>query len=1020
MKISIASIGIRVTGGLLALAAILAFVGWLSSYQLGSIEELVSTQVMETSNARHLSKSIIFENEQIAALVKEYILTEKKGRKLEIRIVINDGLRTTQEYMRQVSNRQLTPIENDMFDKIGAVYAQYLETLKTLLGSYNIEGKPQGETMRATADFRDIHAHLITLLLQFDKVETDMMYNSWGFFKDKVRLIKTSILLFSTIALLFAVALGIIMSRSITRPISQLVKVLEQYGSGDFSVRARVNSRDEIGYFANRFNMMLEQLQEAHQRLSDTIDFLPDATFVVDNEQKVIAWNKAIEEMTGVPAGDIVGKGDQAYALPFYGEKRLILIDFVFDEDPDSQKKYASFEKKEHTFYAETYAPYLYEGKGAYLWVTASPLIDKLGNRVGAIESLRDITDRKHAEEVIQSEKHRFLTLVENAPFGLVLIDIDGNFKYINSKFKEIFGYDLEDIPNGKTWFRKAFPDQEYRRRLISLWQIELDRFEKHSAVKKMTERTFNVICKDGTEKIVNFIPVQLESGEYLLVCDDITDRKHAEEELKQHRDHLEELIRERTVELATAKEAAETANRAKSSFLARMSHDLRTPLNAIMGYAQILKGQENLLYKQRDQLNTIQESGEHLLSLINDILDLSRIEAQREEIQREAFNLPALIHEVLSASGVKAAEKRLSFLYEEDPSLPAIVRGDTRKLRQVLINLLDNAVKYTEEGSVTLKVTSSGLRVPGEEESLHHPVSGFTFHVSDTGIGIPREQIEAIFEPFMQGDLRATEGIGLGLAISRHLVELMGGRLSVESAPGKGSAFTFVLELEVEEGAVAPEATEKVIIGYHGERKRILIADDNPTNLAMLVSVLEPLGFTVETAGNGEETVKKAATTKPDLILMDLLMPVINGHDALCRIRGDERLTHIKVIGVSAAVADRERTEEFAADCDGFIAKPVHIKALLEKLKGQLGIEWIEGEAEPVSLKEEPVVMPSDDVLMEIIGLAERGDYTGLEGILSSLTDDRHAAFRRRIRAYAKTYDDEGIINYIKGAHHG
>ncbi len=624
-----------------------------------------------------------------------------------------------------------------------------------------------------------------------------------------------------------------------------------------------------------------EELRESEQRLSQIFDFLPDATFAIDVDGKVIAWNKAMEEMTGVKSDYMLNKGDYEYSVPFYGVRRPIMIDLVFYSDEEIKKKYHSVVKQGDILLAEADVPVKGEEIRA-LSGKACPLYDSKGNIVGAIEAIRDITDRKAAES-----------------------------------------------------------------------------------------------------------------------------------ELKTHRDHLEELIQERTTELAAAKEAAERANRAKSDFLARMSHDLRTPLNAIMGYAQILKRQENLLDKQRDQLSTIQESGEHLLALINDILDLSRIEAQKEELQQEAFNLPALIHEVLSATGVKAADKQLSFLYEEDETLPALVRGDPRKLRQVLINLLDNAVKYTPEGSVT-------LRVAGEEEPLPYPVSSIRFQVSDTGIGIPQEQIEAIFEPFVKGDALIAEGIGLGLAISRHLVEIMGGNLSVESNPEKGSVFTFTLELEVpEEKEATPMEPEKTIIGYQGEQKRILIADDNPTNLAMLVSVLEPLGFIVETAENGEETITRTAAAHPDLILMDLLMPVTNGHDALRRIRDDESMTRIKVIGVSAAVADKERTEKFVADCDGFIAKPVHIKTLLEEIKEQLGIEWIKSE-EPVTLMEETVTMPPDDAVAGMLLAAEKGDYTNLERLLNSLTDDIYTAFCNKIRAYAKTYDEEGIIAFIKGADHG
>jgi CheY-like chemotaxis protein len=469
------------------------------------------------------------------------------------------------------------------------------------------------------------------------------------------------------------------------------------------------------------------------------------------------------------------------------------------------------------------------------------------------------------------------------------------------------------------------------------------------------------------------------------------------------------------------------------------MSHELRSPLNAILGYAQILKRQENLTGKQRDQLNTIHRSGEHLLALIRDILDLARIEAQKEEVEPVEFNLLTMIHEVLSTTRVKAIKNNLSFSYEELSSVPAMVRGDARKLRQVLINLLDNAVKFTEEGSVTLRVSGVRCQVSGNgKEKEQSSIISLQFQISDTGIGIPEERIEQIFEPFTHEHSkdRVIEGTGLGLAITRRLVDLMGGKLLIESEVGKGSTFTVELVLEVlEELAVETIAPEKVVIGYtcrepsrtKGERKKILIVDDNITNLSMLISLIEPLGFEIETAENGEEAVRMAAESRPDLILMDLLMPVMDGDKALMQICKDDELKAIKIIGVSAAVADKERTEAFAADCDDFISKPVDTEVLLDKLAEQLQIEWIEAEDGRRETRDEgrgtkdeeasPVKMPPRAVLDTIIQCAERGEFTKLGKIFDELEseDAGYSGFCAGVREHARRYDDERIIDYIK-----
>lgn len=419
--------------------------------------------------------------------------------------------------------------------------------------------------------------------------------------------------------------------------------------------------------------------------------------------------------------------------------------------------------------------------------------------------------------------------------------------------------------------------------------------------------------------------------------------REVAEAELTRHRDKLEELVSQRTEQLLVAKEHAESANLAKSDFLSSMSHELRTPLNAILGYAQILKRHDNLNETQQHQLQIMHSSGEHLLMLINDILDVSKIEARKMEITTLPFDLPALLSQVYSLTRLQADEKELRFSYEAASDLPHYVLGDERKLRQILLNLLSNAVKYTRKGGVVLLVSYDGL-------------DGGILHcaVSDTGIGISPDKLEAVFEPFTQlaSNRQVREGTGLGLNITRQLLTLMQGSIKVESTPNSGSVFRMelplprVMELEI----IEEIQQQQSIIGYQGERRSILVVDDNISNTAMLVSLLEPLGFDISTAENGRIALQQATEDHPDLVIMDLVMPEMDGLECIRELRENAELSGMKIIGASATVTDSNSKEAFVASCNVFVTKPIQIDLLLELIGEQLGINWNRAVSKPLA----------------------------------------------------------------------
>ena len=418
----------------------------------------------------------------------------------------------------------------------------------------------------------------------------------------------------------------------------------------------------------------------------------------------------------------------------------------------------------------------------------------------------------------------------------------------------------------------------------------------------------------------------------------EIEERTRIEHELSNYRDHLEEMVKQRTEELAQSTKEAEDANRAKSVFLANMSHELRTPLNAIIGFAQLLQHNAKLLFPEaQESISIIYRSGEHLLTLINQVLDLTKDDVGRLTLNLSDCDLFGLLAEIESFFSLKIKSKSLSLTVHRADDVPQYLRADAVKLRQVLINLLNNAVKFTDAGGVTVRVR----RLPSDAET--HILS---FEIEDTGRGIAKEELPLLFQPFMQTESgrQAQEGTGLGLTLCRRFVKLMGGNIDIRSALNRGTTVIFSIHAGLSEMIEPPRRAARHAIALEpGQpRYRLLIADDKPDNRTLLIKLLAPFGFDLREARNGQEAVDISQEWPPHLIFMDLRMPILGGYEAVAEIRRRASENAPVLIALSASSIEEELSTALSKGCQHFLRKPFQSSEIFESLERFLGIRFV------------------------------------------------------------------------------
>jgi PAS domain S-box-containing protein len=847
--------------------------------------------------------------------------------------------------------------------------------------------------------------------------------------KDEIFQLRTnymqSVILFTFLLFLLIMLLSHIFTRKISHRIDDILLFLKQVEYGNLDARIHVDSRDEIGTIQTGINAMVEKVSEVNRLMSweieqrksteqalresqtiltNVLDNSPSVIFAKDLTWRITLANQQLAHLLKISQKNIIGKPD--YTV-FSNVEPLRKIDkqVIKTNQPIMVEESIDWGHEIRTY-----------------WTTTFPLFDNTRKLYGIGGILTDITDRKQAEAELQERESRYRNLFNSSPISLWEQDFSVVKQKINylrrtgvSNFEKYFannpGFVYElcslikiiDVNQATLDLYQAQNKEELIRHLPNLAE-DYESFSNLflALIQGDTRFVSEAVHKSLDNKIIHVaMQYSVLSGfennydKVLVLIIDITERKKFEAKLQQ------------------AKEVAELANRAKSTFLANMSHELRTPLNGVLGYAQILAKDKTLSENQLEGIKIIQRSGDYLLNLINDVLDLAKIEAGKIEIIAKAFDFSEFITGIVDLFKMRVMQKDISFDYQELTELPKVLLGDEKRLRQILINLLGNAVKFTEIGQVTLKVSY-------KHQQLY-------LEINDTGIGIDESELSKIFLPFHQvGDANyKAQGTGLGLAITQELIEKMGGKLQVTSKLGVGSKFYFSLPLMAVEHVELPtEITNQIVIGYKPignkiNRYCILVVDDNYISRKLIFDLLSPLGFVVLQAPHGQVALNMLKEHSIDLIITELNMSIMTGFEMVRQIRSQNLL--IPIFALSADVFEEQQQQSLQLGCDQFLPKPLQLPILLDKLKHYLALEWIYSTLQPTEI--ENLVLSDKEVLdltseqaAILLDLGMMGDVQGIFNYLSELEQNPALLpLTQELRHLAKDFMVDEICDYVR-----